>query len=127
MSLLKLTSAINLGIIVALLTIAISVCGYSSALTAANTVPDGQSGDGAGLVNPFTISNYKLATDVDDPLVVGQIKATISPATASHVLIRVNGVGNFYNCTALLPVSACSTTPPLPSNSFSSLRMVAVE
>jgi hypothetical protein len=123
----NLTLTQRLTISVAALMIIIAVFAYTSALTATNTVPNERLGDGSGSVLAYTTSKQQLIPDLDNPLVIKQMKLTLSPGTASQVRVQINNQGAYYNCSALSTISTCSVAATIPSSSVNQLRMIIVE
>ncbi|MEM7092562.1 MAG: hypothetical protein AAF567_06140 [Actinomycetota bacterium] len=114
--------AVIAAVVVAFLTFA-----GSSALTASNTVPTSQAGDGSGTVTGFTITNVSYTLDTTDPSNLDSVDFDTDTA-AGEVEVQLESSGDWYECTETGTSVSCDTSSPaMAVADITELRVVAVE
>lgn len=94
------------------------VAAGTSAFAAGNVVPVGKSGDGAGAITGFTMSNIDYTLNVSDPRDVDLVTFTtnVAPPAGATVKIKLVASGStWYSCTmsgSPAVNASCNTTSP---------------
>ena len=97
----------------------------SAVLTASNTVPSTNAGQGSGAISGYTITSPAPTLNATDPSKIDAYTFTISPTTASLVKITLDGT-NWYTCTNTVGSVSCTTTSPQATvSSATALNVVA--
>lgn len=68
------------------------------ALAAQNTVPDHYAGEGAGVVNPYTVSNIQYNLNATNSSNIDSVTFTLN-AAAGDVMVRLLTTGSYFTCT----------------------------
>lgn len=102
-----------------------------SALTASNTVPDSQAGDGAGAITGYTVSAVSYDTNATDPTLIDEVSFTLdsTPVVGSEIRVQVDSTGGtWFTCSNVLADVTCDTsaTPPNVADA-DQLRVIAVD
>lgn len=101
----------------------------TSALTAGNTVPDSQAGDGAGAITGYVVSSVSYDLNATNPQTIDQVSFTLDsvPAVGSEIEIRLDSTGSaWYSCVNVLADVTCDTTGASVVDA-DELRVVAVD
>ena len=88
------------------------VAGGSYAVTASNTVPTTQAGQGTGTVSGYTVSSVAYTLNGSTPTNIDAVTFTISPASATTVKAQLVAAGTWYSCTNTAGAVSCATTSP---------------
>ncbi|MDP2964555.1 MAG: hypothetical protein Q8N39_00800 [Pelolinea sp.] len=101
-------------------------------LTAANIVPSGKAGEGAGTIGSYAVSSIQYVLDTNDPRNIDQVTLTLNAAAATVKVKVVSSSANWYTCTLLSGFNwGCATTSPqvTAANAVSGgqLRVIAVQ
>lgn len=120
--------------VVTLAVLALILTSLAYGFAAANTVPAGNAGDGAGQISGYTVSNVKYALNETNPSnidsVAFDLAGNVKPATVKAKLITSSNT--FYSCTSSSTASpyrySCATTSPQATSAAADeLRVVAVD
>lgn len=109
----------------------LSVAGY--AFTASNTVPISQSGDGAGTVNGYTISNIRYFLNFLDQSVLGSVSFKlnpISPGIQAPKTVKARVVSSSPTLVDCVNISSNNWQCDFPGTtviSLDNLRVVAAQ
>lgn len=96
------------------------------ALTASNTVPNSNAGDGTGTVSGYTVSAIAYGLNATTPNNIDTVSFTIAPAAAGTVKAKMDG--NWYTCTNTTGSISCpTTTPQLTVGPLTSLQALVVQ
>ena len=101
----------------------------TSALTATNTVPDSQAGDGAGNITGYTVSAVSYDLNATNPQNVDQVSFTLdsTPAAGSEIEVRLDASSStWYSCVNVAADVTCDTTGAAVVDA-DELRVVAVD
>lgn len=84
------------------------------AMTAANTVPASQAGDGAGAVSGFVLSSVHYNLNATNPGDVDSVTFTLdsAPPAGSTLKAQLDPAGSWYSCTNVGTAVTCDTTAP---------------
>lgn len=103
----------------------------STALTASNTVPDSQAGDGAGEITGYEVTNVSYDLNATNPQNIDEVTFDLdsTPLAGSEIQIRLDSTGtDWYSCTSSVAAVTCdTTTPPASVLDADELRVVAVD
>lgn len=103
----------------------------SSALTASNTVPASQAGDGAGAITGYTVTDVSYDLNATNPQNIDEVTFTLdsAPAATSEIEVRLDSTStNWYSCTNAAAAVTCDTTSPVATVLLADeLRVVAVD
>ena len=104
----------------------------SPALTASNTVPDSQAGDGAGNITGYTVTEVSYDLNATDPTIIDEVAFTLNsaPETGSEIQVRLNSSSTErYACTNVSAAVTCDTSgsPEITVVDADELRVVAVD
>jgi uncharacterized protein (DUF885 family) len=92
------------------------------AFTASNT--GGPSGEGAGAISGYKISNVSYQLDSANPTQLAAISFSLAPASATTAQIRLSSDGPWYRCTVAMYTATCQT-PGQPVTHIAALDVVA--
>lgn len=104
-----------------------------SALTASNTVPDGQAGDGSGTVTGYTVSNITYDLNAADPTKLDSVSFDLDSVPDADSEVRVNvdqSSSTWFTCAIGATVNVTCDTSGLSAPNVADadqLRVVAVD
>ena len=103
----------------------------SSALTATNTVPASQAGDGANAITGYTVSDIDYALNATNPQNIDTVTFDLdsTPDAGSDIQIRLDAsTSDWYSCTFSGVDVTCDVTSPVITVALADeLRVVAVD
>ena len=85
----------------------------SAAVTASNTVPDSQAGDGAGQITGYEVTNVSYTLNATNPQNIDGVTFDLdsTPAAGSDIQVRLDSIaGDWYTCTFAGTAVTCDTT-----------------
>lgn len=127
----KSTRSRGLRAVIAALVVAFLTFAGSSALTASNTVPDSQAGDGAGSITGYTVTNVSYDLNATNPQNIDEVTFDLdsTPATGSEIEVRLDSsTSTWYSCTFVGTAVTCDTTGTVIAVADADeLRVVAVD
>jgi len=116
---------------------ALAIAGGAYAFTASNTVPDSNTGAGAGSVSGYAVTNLHYALNTTTPTNIDSLTFTISPAVPSSGSGKVTisaalstGGPTPYTCTtdtAGTAVTCATTSPQLTAALLTGVTVVAAQ
>ncbi len=120
---------------VALAVLALVFANVAYGFAAANTVPAGRAGDGAGAVSGYTVSNVKYGLNASNPGNIDSVTFDVAGGgKPSTVKAKLAGSGStwYSSCTSSSTASpysfTCATTAPQATvASTDELRVVAAD
>lgn len=104
----------------------------SPALTASNTVPASQAGDGAGDITGYTVTAVSYDLNATNPTIIDEVTFTLdsAPETGSEIQVRLNSSStDWYACTNVSAAVTCDTSgsPEITVVDADEPRVVAVD
>ena len=88
----------------------------SYAVTAANSVPAGRAGDGAGSISGYSVSSVKYSLNATNPANIDAVTFALdaAPPAGATTKIQLASGGSWYTCTSGTPATnqSCTTTSP---------------
>ena len=102
----------------------------SSAITASNHVGSGRVGDGAGVINGYTLgpATYILNTNSPDLIDTVTFTLNIAPPSGSSIRTQLSPSGPWFACTNIGMAATCIVTAATSAVSISnSLRIVVAQ
>jgi hypothetical protein len=99
---------------------------YAATVTFGGGTSAGNAGEGSGTISGYDVQSVHYALDNASPVNITGVTFTLTPATATTVKARINGLPTgWVNCTGGAPWSCDFTGQGVPALAAASLQVAA--